>query len=120
MVTAANVSDTTMFAAALDDVPPVRTPAGRRRTRPDAVHADKAYDSAANRAWAAAAWDPATDRSPWAGVLGAAGATPVEGRAGAVVAELLPAPAGALGSGFGAVVCGLFVMKRGEVLLTAP
>jgi IS5 family transposase len=51
MVTAANVSDTTMFAAALDDVPPVRTPAGRRRTRPDAVHADKAYDSAANRAW---------------------------------------------------------------------
>ena len=51
MVTAANVSDTTIFAAALDDVPPVRTPAGRRRTRPDAVHADKAYDSAANRAW---------------------------------------------------------------------
>jgi hypothetical protein len=28
MVTVANVSDTTMFAAALDDVPPVRTPAG--------------------------------------------------------------------------------------------
>jgi hypothetical protein len=51
MVTAANVSDTTIFAAALDDVPPVRTPAGRRRTRPDAVHADKAHDSAANRAW---------------------------------------------------------------------
>jgi hypothetical protein len=35
----------------LDDVPPIRTPSGRRRTRPAAVHADKAYDSAANRAW---------------------------------------------------------------------
>lgn len=50
VVTAANVADTTMFAAVLDDVPPIRTPAGRRRTRPAAVHADKAYDSAANRA----------------------------------------------------------------------
>ena len=50
-VTAANVSDTTLFEAVMDDVPPIRTPAGRRRTRPDAVHADKAYDSAANRAW---------------------------------------------------------------------
>jgi IS5 family transposase len=51
VVTAANVNDTTMFAAVLDDVPPVRTPSGRRRTRPQAVHADKGYDSAANRAW---------------------------------------------------------------------
>jgi transposase len=51
VVTAANVNDTTMFAAVLDDVPPVRTPSGRRRTRPGAVHADKGYDSAANRAW---------------------------------------------------------------------
>jgi transposase len=50
-VTAANMADTTMFAALLDDVPPIRTPSGRRRTRPAAVHADKAYDSAANRAW---------------------------------------------------------------------
>jgi transposase len=50
-ITAANVADTTMFAAVLEDVPPIRTPSGRRRTRPDAVHADKAYDSAANRAW---------------------------------------------------------------------
>jgi transposase len=48
VVTAA---DTTMFAALLDDVPPIRTPSGRRRTRPAAVHADKGYDSAANRAW---------------------------------------------------------------------
>ena len=48
-VTAANVNDTTMFPAVLDDVPPVRTPSGRRRTRPGTVHADKGYDSHANR-----------------------------------------------------------------------
>jgi transposase len=51
VVTAANVNDTTMFQAVLDDVPAVRTPAGRRRTRPRTVHADKGYDSAANRAY---------------------------------------------------------------------
>jgi len=31
--------------------PPIRTPSGRRRTRPGAVHTDKGYDSAVNRAW---------------------------------------------------------------------
>jgi hypothetical protein len=41
VVTAANVNDTTVFQAVVDDIPPVRTPAGRRRTRPAAVHADK-------------------------------------------------------------------------------
>jgi transposase len=51
LVTAANVADTTMFQALLDDVPPVRTPSRRRRTRPGKVHADKAYDSHANRAY---------------------------------------------------------------------
>ncbi|HEX8860797.1 MAG TPA: transposase [Actinomycetes bacterium] len=35
----------------MDDLPPVRTPSGRRRTRPDAIHADKAYDSRVNRAY---------------------------------------------------------------------
>jgi hypothetical protein len=40
-VTAANVNDTRMFAMVLNDVPPIRTPSGRRRTRPEAVHADK-------------------------------------------------------------------------------
>jgi IS5 family transposase len=50
-ITAANVADTTLFAAVLDDVPPIRTPTGRRRTRPEGAHADKGYDSAANRAW---------------------------------------------------------------------
>jgi transposase len=51
VVTAANVTDTTMFQAVVDDIPPVRTPSGRRRTRPGEVHADKGYDSAANRAY---------------------------------------------------------------------
>ena len=51
VVTAANVNDTTMLEAVLDDIPPVRTPAGRRRTRPAKVHADKGYDSRANRAY---------------------------------------------------------------------
>jgi IS5 family transposase len=50
-VTAANVADTTMFAAVLEDIPPIRTPSGRRRRRPAKVDADKGYDSAPNRAW---------------------------------------------------------------------
>ena len=51
VVTAANVTDTTVFQAVVADIPPVRTPAGRRRTRPAKVHAGKGYDSRANRAW---------------------------------------------------------------------
>jgi IS5 family transposase len=50
-VTAANVHDATMFRAVLEDVPPIRTPSGRRRTRPAKVDGDKGYDSAANRGW---------------------------------------------------------------------
>jgi IS5 family transposase len=50
VVTAANVNDTTMFPAVVEDIPTVRTPSGRRR-RPGKVYADKGYDSAANRAW---------------------------------------------------------------------
>jgi IS5 family transposase len=49
--TAANVNDATLFQAVMADIPPVRTPARRRRARPAAVHADKGYDSRANRAW---------------------------------------------------------------------
>jgi IS5 family transposase len=49
VVTAANVNDTAAFQAVMDDVPPIRTPAGRRRTRPAKIHADKGYDSHANR-----------------------------------------------------------------------
>jgi transposase len=51
IVTAANAGDTTMFQALLDDVPAVQVPSGRRRCRPGTVHADKGYDSAANRAY---------------------------------------------------------------------
>jgi IS5 family transposase len=51
VVTAANVADTTMFQAVLEDVPPVLAPSGRRRCRPGKVYGDKGYDSAANRAW---------------------------------------------------------------------
>jgi IS5 family transposase len=51
VVTAANVPDMTMLEAMVDDIPPVRTPSGRRRHRPDKLDADKGYDSASNRAW---------------------------------------------------------------------
>jgi transposase len=50
-VTAANVADVTMLAAVVDDIPPVRTPSGRRRARPASLDADKGYGSHANRAW---------------------------------------------------------------------
>jgi hypothetical protein len=30
-----------MFEAVMDDIPPIRAPTGRRRTRPAKVHADK-------------------------------------------------------------------------------
>jgi IS5 family transposase len=40
-----------VFQAVVEDIPPIRTPAGRRRTRPAKVHADKGYDSAAKRAY---------------------------------------------------------------------
>jgi IS5 family transposase len=40
-----------MLQAMVGDIPPVRTPSGRRRTRPGKLDADKGYDSAANRAW---------------------------------------------------------------------
>ncbi len=51
VVTAANVNDTTLFQAVLEDIPPIRTPAGRGRRRPAKVHADKGYDSHANRTY---------------------------------------------------------------------
>jgi IS5 family transposase len=51
VVTAANVNDTTMFQAVVDDIPSIRTPSRRRRTRPAKVHADKGYDSRTNRAY---------------------------------------------------------------------
>jgi transposase len=50
-LTAANIPDVTMLPAVVDDVPAVRTPSGRRRTRPEKLDADKGYDSATNRAY---------------------------------------------------------------------
>ncbi len=43
-LTGANRHDSMVFAALVDAVPPIRTPAGRRRKRPATLHADKAYD----------------------------------------------------------------------------
>jgi hypothetical protein len=40
-----------MFQAVVDDVPAVRTPSGRRCTRPGKLHADKGYDSRGNRTY---------------------------------------------------------------------
>ena len=51
LLTAANHNDATLFEALLDDIPAVRTPTGRRRCRPDNVHADKAYDHRRCRAY---------------------------------------------------------------------
>jgi transposase len=51
LVTAANTHDAVVVEALLDDLPPVRTPAGRRRCRPDKCHADKAYDHRRCRAY---------------------------------------------------------------------
>jgi IS5 family transposase len=51
VVTAANVSDTSLLQAVVEDLPAVRTPSGQRRCRPDAVHADKGYDSRGNRTY---------------------------------------------------------------------
>jgi hypothetical protein len=45
-LTAAKVNDSVVFFEGLvDDVPALRTPSGRRRCRPDTVHADKGYDA---------------------------------------------------------------------------
>jgi transposase len=51
LVTGANTNDSLVFEALVDDLPLVRTPAGRRRCRPEKVHADKAYDHRRCRAY---------------------------------------------------------------------
>jgi transposase len=43
-VTAANVHDSQLFEALLDELPAIRTPSGQRRSRPGRVCADKGYD----------------------------------------------------------------------------
>ena len=44
LLTGANRHDAMVFEALLDAIPPITTPAGRRRKRPEKGHADKAYD----------------------------------------------------------------------------
>jgi transposase len=44
LLSGANRHDTVVFEAIWDAIPPIKTPAGRRRKRPDKGHADKAYD----------------------------------------------------------------------------
>jgi hypothetical protein len=46
-------------------------------------------------------WDPAADRPAWDRIVGTAGPAPLEGGAGAVVAELLQTTAGAVGPRLG-------------------
>ena len=43
-LTGANQHDSVVFEEVLDAVPPIKQPNGRRRKRPDKLHADKAYD----------------------------------------------------------------------------
>jgi hypothetical protein len=49
-LTAANPSDPTTLETMVDAVPPIRGKRGRPRRRPDKLHADQAYQSAAHRA----------------------------------------------------------------------
>jgi len=49
-VSAANVPDAYLLERLLDDVPPIASPVGRPRRRPDKLHGDKAYDSRKSRA----------------------------------------------------------------------
>jgi transposase len=44
LLSGANRHDSIVFEDLIDAIPPIRQPNGRRRRRPDKVHADKAYD----------------------------------------------------------------------------
>jgi transposase len=44
LLSGANRHDSMLLEALLDAIPPIKTPAGRRRKRPDKGHADKGYD----------------------------------------------------------------------------
>ena len=48
-LSAANVNETTLFAAMIDALPTIARRRGRPRWKPEKVHADKGYDSQANR-----------------------------------------------------------------------
>jgi len=44
LLSPANRPDQELFEAVLDDIPPVATPKGGRRRRPEKCHGDKGYD----------------------------------------------------------------------------
>jgi transposase len=44
LLSGANRHDSVVFEQVLDAIPPIKTPAGRRRKRPSKLHADKGYD----------------------------------------------------------------------------
>jgi IS5 family transposase len=44
LLTGANRQESVVFEQMLDSVPPIKQPNGRRRKRPDKLHADKGYD----------------------------------------------------------------------------
>jgi transposase len=44
LLTGANRHESVVFETLLDAIPPITTPSGQRRKRPDKAHADKAYD----------------------------------------------------------------------------
>ena len=65
VLTAGNVNDTGLMSTVLDQISVPRIGAGRPRSRPDRVLADKGYPSRTNRAWLASRRIKATmpDRS---------------------------------------------------------
>jgi transposase len=50
-LSAANVNDVSLFESLLDAIEPIKRPQGRPRTRPEKVHADKAYEAGHCRAY---------------------------------------------------------------------
>jgi transposase len=116
-VTAANTGDTIVFQALLDDVPPIRTPAGRRRTRPGTVHADQADDSQPTARGCGGVGSPrgsptvgSSPRSGWDAIAG--------GSSGRCPGELLQAAPGAMDRdsgrwlGFVLVACAVICCNR--------
>lgn len=53
LITPGNINDTTMMTTVLDQIRVRRAGAGRPRTRPERVLADRGYPSRANRVWLA-------------------------------------------------------------------
>jgi hypothetical protein len=84
----ANRHDSTEFEAMLDAVPPIRTPARRRRKRPDKLHAARG----ATTRGAAAARHQAAHRPRRGGAEGAARPPPLGRRAHLRLAQALPPP----------------------------